>query len=467
MLKQILQHKVFKNFSYLTIGTVLAQVISLLTILKITHILVPSEYGVFSFLMVQGTLILTLGDFGVRNIVIRTIARDPKTTNDLIVNGTILRTIALVVLVVLYIAYNYFFGHLSVFQMALIFIYAFINCISNLFENAFLGNQKMLPSSLINLTYSIIWFASIYVLPANKINVDSLFYIFLIVNAIKALLFFICLKYQKLLVGKVENFWISSKKLVKESWPYFVLVLLMMPFSMLSNNFLDRNSTSEQIGYFNLSQKLIGPVSLLIDIGLAAIFPNLSSLWVKDKDQFAKYVSIGFKYFMLLALILCFLFTLFAGDVVRLLFTAKYIPAIKVSQLQIWYLFLTTVDSLMGTILGSVNKEKVILKFGIYKALFCTPFLFYGSMFGALGLSYGYVASLAFFQIYLWLGFKKAMNIPLKQIEILWFSSVVLFGVSYFVHQDNTFILRVIIALLVIGATFAYISKSYKLAMAK
>ncbi|MGN6637629.1 MAG: oligosaccharide flippase family protein, partial [Mucilaginibacter sp.] len=123
MLKQILQHKVFKNFSYLTIGTVLAQVISLLTILKITHILVPSEYGVFSFLMVQGTLILTLGDFGVRNIVIRTIARDPKTTNDLIVNGTILRTIALVVLVVLYIAYNYFFGHLSVFQMALIFIY--------------------------------------------------------------------------------------------------------------------------------------------------------------------------------------------------------------------------------------------------------------------------------------------------------------------------------------------------------
>jgi O-antigen/teichoic acid export membrane protein len=467
MLKQILQHKVFKNFSYLTIGTVLAQVISLLTILKITHILVPSEYGVFSFLMVQGTLILTLGDFGVRNIVIRTIARDPKTTNDLIVNGTILRTIALVVLVVLYIAYNYFFGHLSVFQMALIFIYAFINCISNLFENAFLGNQKMLPSSLINLAYSIIWFGSIYVLPANKINVDSLFYIFLIVNAIKTLLFFICLKYQKLLVGKVENFWISSKKLVKESWPYFVLVLLMMPFSMLSNNFLDRNSTSEQIGYFNLSQKLIGPVSLLIDIGLAAIFPNLSSLWVKDKDQFAKYVSIGFKYFMLLALILCFLFTLFAGDVVRLLFTAKYIPAIKVSQLQIWYLFLTTVDSLMGTILGSVNKEKVILKFGIYKALFCTPFLFYGSMFGALGLSYGYVASLAFFQIYLWLGFKKAMNIPLKQIEILWFSSVVLFGVSYFVHQDNTFILRVIIALLVIGATFAYISKSYKLAMAK
>lgn len=467
MLKQILRHKVFKNFSYLTIGTVLAQVISLLTILKITHILVPSEYGVFSFLMVQGTLILTLGDFGVRNIVIRTIARDPKTTNDLIVNGTILRSIALVILILLYIVYNYFLGSLSVTQMALIFVYAFINCISNLFENAFLGNQKMLPSSLINLVYSILWFAAVYVLPANKLNVDNLFDIFLVVNAIKALLFFVFLRYQKLLVGKVENFWISSKKLVKESWPYFVLVLLMMPFSMLSNNFLDLNSTSEQIGYFNLSQKLIGPVSLLIDIGLAAIFPNLSSLWVKDKDQFGKYVSIGFKYFMLLALILCFLFTLFAGDVVRLLFTAKYIPAIKVSQLQIWYLFLTTVDSLMGTILGAVNKEKTILKFGIYKALFCTPFLYYGSKFGALGLSYGYVASLAFFQIYLWVGFKKAMNIPLKQIEILWFSSVVLFAISYFVHQDNTFILRVVIALFAIGATFAYISKSYKLAVVK
>jgi O-antigen/teichoic acid export membrane protein len=241
----------------------------------------------------------------------------------------------------------------------------------------------------------------------------------------------------------------------------------MLPFSMLSNNFLDINSKVEQIGYFNLSQKLIGPVSLLIDIGLAAIFPNLSALWAKDENQFNSYVAIGFKYFMLLALILCFLFTLFAGDLVRLLFSAKYLPAIKVSQLQIWYLFLTTVDSLMGTILGAINKEKTILRFGIYKALFCTPFLYYGSKYGALGLSLGYVVSLAFFQVYLWNGFKKAMNVKINQIGVLWGASIVLFLISYFIHPANTLALRLGVAVVAIGATAFYISKNYKLTMTK
>jgi O-antigen/teichoic acid export membrane protein len=170
---------------------------------------------------------------------------------------------------------------------------------------------------------------------------------------------------------------------------------------------------------------------------------------------------------MLLALVLCFLFTLFARNVVQLLFTAKYLPAIRVSELQIWYLFLTTVDSLIGTILGAINKEKTILRFGIYKALFCTPFLYFGSMYGALGLSYGYVVSLAFFQIYLWNGFKKAINIKIQQIEVLWFSSIALFTVSYFIQTDNTFLLRIIISFFVVGFTIFYISRNYKLAMLK
>jgi O-antigen/teichoic acid export membrane protein len=467
MLQKILANKVFKNFSYLTIGTILSQLISLLTILRITHLLSPAKYGVFSFLMVQGTLLLTVGDLGVRNIVIRTIARDPSRTKDLVVNGALLRSIALLILLFLYAIYNHFLGSLTSSQLVLIFVFSFVNCLSNLLENTFLGNQKMLTPSIINFAYSLLWFISVYSLPANYVNITYLFYVFLIINAIKTLLFFIFLKFQRLLVGKIENFWVSSKKLIKESWPYFILVLLMLPFSMLSNNFLDINSKVEQIGYFNLSQKLIGPVSLLIDIGLAAIFPNLSALWAKNEHQFNSYVAVGFKYFMLLALILCFLFTLFAGDLVRVLFSAKYLPAIKVSQLQIWYLFLTTVDSLMGTILGAINKEKTILRFGIYKALFCTPFLYYGSKYGALGLSLGYVVSLAFFQVYLWNGFKKAMNVKINQIGVLWGASIVLFLISYFIHPANTLFLRLGVAVAAIGATAFYISKNYKLTMTK
>ncbi len=465
MLRQILRHKVFKNFSYLTAGTIVAQLLSLVTILRITHILNPGGYGIFSFLIVQGTLLLNISDLGIRNIVIRSIARDPQRARDMIVNGARIRSVAMIVLIVLYLAYNHFLGTLTLLQVMLLFAYSYASCLANMLENTFIGNQKMLIPSVVNMTNSLLWLIAVYILPLSRTNIDSLFTIYVIVAILKVITFYFFLKKSHLLIGKVENFRTASVRIIKESWPYFVLVLLMLPFSALSNNFLALNAKPEQLGYFNLALRLLGPVSLVIDVGLAAIFPNLSSLWAKDEDQFYSFISVAFKYFMMLALILCFLFTLFTQDIVKLLFSAKYLPAVKVSQLLIWYIFLTTVDSLMGTILGAINKEKVILKFGIYKALFCTPFLYIGSMYGALGLAYGYVISLALFNIYLWIGFKRALNSRISKVAILWFFSGAGFLISYFIQPANTFIIRFAMALAAIGFTGFYISKNYKSAM--
>jgi O-antigen/teichoic acid export membrane protein len=314
------------------------------------------------------------------------------------------------------------------------------------------------------MTTSLLWLIAVYTLPVSRANVDSLFALYVIVSILKIVLFYFFLKKRHLLLGKVQSFRISAPRIIKESWPYFVLVLLMLPFSALSNNFLALNAKPEQLGYFNLSQRLLGPVSIIIEVGFAAIFPNLSSLWAKDEDQFYGYISIGFKYFMMLALVLCFLFALFAQDIVKLLFSAKYLPAVKISQLQIWYTFLATVDSLIGFILSAINKDKVILKFGIYKAIFCTPFLYIGSMYGALGLSYGYVISLALFNIYLWIGFKRALNSRISKVAVLWVFSAALFLVSYFLPA-NIFVIRVIIALAAMGFTGYYIAKNYKTAL--
>ena len=112
-LSNVLNNKVFRNFSYLTIGSVLAQGLSLLTILKITRIFSPSDYGLFTFIMAQGLLLLAIADLGIRNIVIRSIARKPDRTNDLIVNGAMLKVFATLALIAIYIAYNNLLGSLG------------------------------------------------------------------------------------------------------------------------------------------------------------------------------------------------------------------------------------------------------------------------------------------------------------------------------------------------------------------
>ena len=462
MFKKLLNNIVFKNFSYLTISTVLSQLISLITVLKITSILNPDDYGLYTFLIAQGMLLMKIGDLGNRNIVIRTIAREPLQTNDLILNGALLRTLAIIFIFFIYIVYNHFLGSLSLENLLLIFVFTLVCCFSNLFEMVYLGTQRMFPSSIINLSYSVIWFMIVFYLPDETLDVTFIFLLYTLTNFIKAALYLAFLKYYQLLVGKVSNFMVSSKQFVAESWPYFVMILIMLPLTSFANNFLDINSTKDQIGYFNLSQRLMGPVSLIIGMMLTALFPNLSALWSNDKKRFYHYLSNGFRFFILVSMVFCFLFTLFAKEVVVLLFPAEYLPAVAVCRIQVWYIFLTSIDSLIGVILGAANKEKLILRFGIVYFLICTPALYYGSTFGALGLSYSYIIAFGACLIYVWPTFKKSLSMNIRHDNYIWLVALGLFSISYFVSADTALGYKILLSLGVLVGIMTYCSKIYK-----
>lgn len=464
-MRAILNNKVFRNFSYLTVGSSFSQLIGVFTIIKITNLFSPESYGSYTFMQSQASLLFVVADLGITNVIIRSIARDNFRTNDLIFNGAIIRLLSVLILSAVYILYNHFLGNLTSVQMFYVFSFAFINCIAHLFEIAFLGNQKMLPTSLINLAYSIVWFLIVYIVPFKYTDVTILFGAFVVVNLLKAIASFFVLKYQKLLVGQIQKLSISCKGLLKESWPYFSLVLILTPVNYLSNNFLSLNSNIVQVGYFNLSQKLMLPINLVLSFAFSAIFPNLSSLWIKDEKKFYHIVSIGFKYFMVATSIMCFLFTFFIREIVLLIFKASYLPAVQVCQLQVWFVFLMGINSLIGTILGAVNKEKIILKLGIVNALISTPMLYWGSKYGAVGLSYGYVISFAVFEFYCWAQFKKIIAVQIKKDWLFWGVVLLLFCISYFIKPINTLALRIILSSLIIGIASFYFIRDYKLAM--
>jgi O-antigen/teichoic acid export membrane protein len=462
MIRKLFGNIVFKNFSYLTIGTVIAQLISLVTILKITNILNPEDYGLFTFLIAQGMLLLRIGDLGNSNIVIRTIARDPSRTNDILVNGAILRVLAIIGLFIFYSIYNQYFGSLSFNNLMLIFVFSLLSCFSNLFELIFHGNQKMLPSAIINFVYSVIWFTIVFFVLEKGESITFIFLLYISITLVKGILYLAFIKYYKLFKGRVQGFKVSSKQMIKESWPYFTMILILLPLTSLSNNFLDINSTNTEIGYFNLSDRLLGPISLVIGISLSALFPNLSAMWSNNKEKFHRYLSVGFGLYMLGSMLVCFIFTLFSKEIVVLLFPESYFPAIRVSQMKVWYLFFISVDSLLGVVLGAANREKLILRFSVVYFIICTPVLFYSSKFGALGISYGYVISYGVSLIYVWLTFKKSLKIKIHYDAPIWILAIVLFIISYYLTSETSFVYKVIICLTILGIIIPYSFKKYK-----
>lgn len=459
MVKKIFQNRVFQNISFLTVGSVLSQLVGLIALIKIAQILNPSDYGQFTFLLTQGQLLMTISDLGIQNIVIRTIARDSARTKELLRTGILLKTIAVFVITGFYVVYNLIYGNLNNQQLILVGLFALFNCSGNLFESIFWGHQKMLMPALINLIWSILWLLFVVLIRSDSVKINFLFIVFSGLTLIKSGVLFLNLFLRGYIKGNINtSFMKGSLILLSESWPYFSLVILMLPVNFFSNNFLDINSTSTEIGYFNLSNKMMRPVTMVIGFSLAAIFPNLSALYLTNKNKFNTSLSFGFKYIMMISLLMCFLFTLFAEEIFSLLFSAEYLPAVKVTQLQIWYVFLMGINSVIGTIWGATNKERLIFKTAVVNALISTPFLYLGSKYGALGISYAYVFSFIVFEIYLWNVFKASVDFKIKGEKLLWIGFVLLFVASYYFLNDCSLTVRIFLALLIVVlfASFFY-----------
>lgn len=460
--KKITRNKVVQNFSFMTIGNIVSQVLSLITVLKITEYFAPDDYGLYTFITSQGLLLLSISDLGIKPIIVRSIARDKEKTNDLIFNGLWLRVLTIIILTAIYILYNNLFGTLSIQEVLLISLCGFVNAIWSVLEYAFLAYQKMFSASLIKIIYGIFWFSSVWFLPQEYFSVYNLVFIFITLNILQGVVLWLLLKTKGMMKGKKLTFYDSTRELLKQSWPYFSVMLIMIPVQQFHNIYLELNSNVEEIGFFNLARKLLAPVQMVLSYAVLAAFPSLSTLWIEDKEKFRKLISNGFQYFLIIGMTLAFLFNLFIKEIVVLLFSTEYLPAVKVTQMQVWYTLLMSVNLTISTVFGSVNKEKLIFKLSVINGLISIPMLYYGSHFGAYGLSIAYVVSFAIMEIIVWRSFKNLMQIKIKKEILCWLMIIILFLISVFLVSYISILFKVLISILMVMLIAFYFSKNYK-----
>ena len=457
-LKKISQNKVVKNFSYLTSGSIVSQLLMLFTVIKITAVLSQDEYGTYSFIIAQGMLLLAISELGTKSIIIRAIARQPDQTKDLIVNGIKLRLVTMTVTLLLYFAYNHFLGSLDTTQIFLLGGYALATSLFFLLENVFIGHQKMFYPSVIKTGVNFLYLITVLLLPTSLFSIEILVGSYIIITTIQIISYYILLKKEDLIIGEITSFIYSTKQLIADSWPYFALMLLSLPILHFANNFLDINSNKQEVGYYNLAKKLMGPVQIIITFSLTAIFPNISAMFVDNISKFRNLVSNGMALFIGLTSLFCFCFTMFSQDIILLIFSEKYLPATRVIQIQVWFLFLNGVSHFITVIFGASNREKQISKIALVNLLISAPFLYYGSFYGALGISYGFIISSVIFTFYVWYQFKSQLNIYISNEKLTWLMSLSLFIISYFMSHAP-FYQKAILTIAIGGA---YIGFAYK-----
>ena len=189
-------------------------------------------------------------------------------------------------------------------------------------------------------------------------------------------------------------------------------IFFLAVLTAISNQFpvliLEARSSIEQVGIYNAGAKLLNPVKLLLAISLTAIFPNISSYYLKNKALFIAVVSNGIIVFFTIGAMVGFVFMLFSDTLIVIIFGGDYADAAKVISIQVWYTVLYSIFSLMGTTLGAIGKQKQLSFLSLGYAVVALPVYWIGSKNGAVGLATSFLIAACINFVYHWAYFKNA-----------------------------------------------------------
>lgn len=410
-LKALKNNRTLKNFSVLTLSNLMVQALSIFSSIKLARQLEPEGYGMFNYILTVSGMLVVIAAFGLRLVIIRTIARDKSLTKMMFKFGLIIRFgFSLIAFIVGIIYINYFaITKLDPVLFGLVIVHILLTMCWDTIESVAFGNQRMEASGIIKLIATSIWVASLYIIPDEYFTATFLFFIFVSNFALKDIFYYLWVRktiIKKLPEHKIDEK-INAKALIGQSKYFFLLAVFTAIQNQFSLLFLDFNSTIEQIGIFNLGHRILSPLQMSLRMALNAVFPKFSALALKDRDRFYANTKKMVVIILILGCVLSLIFTIFSKNIIWLLYGEKYIDSATVITIQCWYNVLYGVFCVIGTVLSSSDQQKKLSFFSFLSTIVAVPCYLIGSKYGAWGLSLGFLSAGVINMIYHWIFLMK------------------------------------------------------------
>jgi O-antigen/teichoic acid export membrane protein len=410
----LLKNKIIRNFSVLSGTNILIQLIGIISSIRMARQLEPAGYGLMNLVTTQAGLFGMIAAFGLRLVIIRNIARRRSDARYYYRMITKIRLFTTIIAIIIAIGYNILSSEKSLsfsLQIAVLISIIIVSTWDSIETVAF-GLEKMEASGIINLVFSITWVIALYSTPDRYCTVTTLLYISILNQAIKTLVYFLWFKINTLTYYMNNNSITSFeyKSLIKQSIPYFILAIFTAIQNQIPILFLQFNSTIEQIGIFSLGSRVLSPLQFFLFTLLTALFPMFSRLANENKELFVIRVKSLLNILVTIGCLGCIGFYLFSDDVVYLLYGEDYSDSAKMILIQCWYTVFFIIFSVIGTVLSAFDKQNLLATLSVIYAIIATPIFFFGSKYGATGLSWAFLTAALMNMTYHWIVFRKHLE---------------------------------------------------------
>jgi O-antigen/teichoic acid export membrane protein len=433
---------IFKNWSLLTVSSIVQQGVSFLCLIRIARILAPELYGTYVYILTAAGIAQTVAVLGLRQIIIREIVRNQDSTP--YIAGRVYPTLAVSAFVssaLLVLYFVMFTGISSVILLSLGLVLVLSQGIWNFSESLAFGWQQMQISSILNVLSSVSWFIFIFILPASAFSVDSVLGSFAGVQLIRAIIYVVIefrLGYFAKKSSSLGGSYPSTLSLLRQSLPLFGTALLTIPISQLPILFLGHYSGMADVGLYGVGNRLIVPLSLISSTLMTAVYPALAKSFNEDKVGFQALVDKLFLAISLLGITTSWAVSCFSPEIVLLAFGQQYAGAIQAFSVQIWVALNLIAHSFLGTLFVAANYENLMVKLSAFNAVVTGVAGYVGAQHHASGVAVGLWVGLLFSFVVHRHYLVKNVGIRLsRKLQSIVFPSYMVLSIAAFLLADS------------------------------
>lgn len=349
-----------KNTLYLTTALILQKVISFTYFIILARNLGPENLGKYYFAISLTTIFAIFIDMGMVNVLTREVAKSENRAKDLLGNILIIKlplaflsliAVALIINVMGYPAITKYLVYLSSICMIL-------DSFTLTFFGVIRGFHNLKFESIASIVFQVI--VIIFGLSALYIGLG----LFWIMGALVAASIFnfiysgfvLWKKWKIKIIPRYDKDLI--KFIIKLSIPFGLFAIFQRVYTYIDTIFLSIYVGDKYVGLYQVAFKIIFALQFLPMAFTAALYPAMSTYWLKNKEQLAISFERAMNYLIIISLPITF-GVIFLADKIILIFKSEFVEAILPMQIIIASLLFIFINFPIGSLLNACDRQRI------------------------------------------------------------------------------------------------------------
>ena len=349
-----------KNTGALTLMHIVTMILGLIFTVSLARCFGDVAFGKYSFALAFTALFAVLMDLGFNQLTIREVARDKTLAKKYMGNILIIKLfLSLIFFALIFAAVNLMQYPADTKTIVYIFgAYTVLSSFGGLFRAVFHAFEKMEYESLLTIIQQVIVVSiglTLLFLGYNLIQVVSVFLLGGVINVVFSLIVTV----KKFVKPEFEVDFAFWKTSIINAIPFGLTAIFVIIYVRIDTVMLSMMVGDAPVGWYNAAVTLILGLTFIPGVFLGAVFPVFSRFYTSSIDSLKNAYEKAFKYLFIILFPIAVGTTLLADKFILVIYGEQFIHSIIALQILIWWNVLGALNWLLGTVLLSINKQKL------------------------------------------------------------------------------------------------------------